>query len=105
MTKAEQMKEKVFNLLAPENESSGDVSEVLLTIVREALRLDWEPASVPVPSVLVSMQHYYGLASACDNANRRDKKTNLLRATTTCILEIDAWPHQLQGKALRDLRS
>ena len=49
MTKAEQMREKVYNFLAPENESSRDFSEVLLTIVRVALRLDWEPAPVPVP--------------------------------------------------------
>ena len=98
MTKAEQMREKVCNFLAPENESSQDVSEVLLTIVRVALRLDWEPA-VPVPRLLVPLKHYYGLASACDTANRRQKKINLLRATITCILEIDTWLQQLQDKA------
>ena len=67
--------------------------------------MDLEPAPVPVTRLLVPLNHYYGLASVCDNASRRQKKTNLLLATTTCILEIDAWPQQLQDKAPRDLRS
>ena len=79
LTKAEQMREKVCTILAPENESSRDVSEVLLTIVRVALRLDWEPAPVPIPRLLVPLKHYYGLASACDNANRRQKRPTYFR--------------------------
>ena len=54
----------------------------------------------PVPRLLVPLKHYYDLAYVCDNVNHRQKQTNLLRATTaTCVLEIDAWPQQLQAKA------
>ena len=96
------MREKVCNLLAPENESQCQKVAEVSQSVRLELRLDLEPAPVPVTRLPVPLNHYYiyGLASICDNANRRPKKTNLLRATTTCNLKIDAWSQQLQDKAL-----
>ena len=103
MTKAERMREKVCSFLAPENESLCPKMAEMSQSVRLALRLDLEPAPVPVSRLLVPLNHSYGLAG--DNANRRQKKTNLLWATTTCILETDVWPQQLQDKAPRDLRS
>ena len=102
MTKTERMRENVCNLLAPENESQCQKVAEVSQSVRLELRLDLEPAPVPVTRLPVPLNHYYiyGLASICDNANRRPKKTNLLRATTTCNLKIDAWSQQLQDKAL-----
>ena len=99
MTKAERMREKVCNFLAPENEILCQKVADMSKIVRLGLRLDLQPAPVVVTTkLLVPPNHYYCLVSVCDNASRRQKKTNLLRASTTCILEIDAWPQQLQDK-------
>ena len=99
MNKAKQMREKDSNFLAPEKESLCQKVAEMSQNVWLALRLDLEPAPIPITRLLVPLNHYYGLASVCDIAYRRQKKTNLLPATTTCILEIDAWPQQLQDKA------
>ena len=79
MTKAERIREKVCNFLAPENESLCQKVAEMSQSVRLAPRLDLEHAPVPVTRLLVPRNHYYGLASVWDNANRRQKKTNLLR--------------------------
>ena len=46
MTKADRLREKVCNILAPENESLCKKVAEMSQSVRLALRLDWEPAPV-----------------------------------------------------------
>ena len=75
LTEAERMGEKVCNFLVPENESLCQKVAEMSQSVRLALRLDLEPAPIPVTRLLVPLNHYYGLASVCDNANRRQKTT------------------------------
>ena len=52
MTKSERMRVKVCNFLAAENESLRQKVAEMSQSVRLALRLDWEPAPVPVPRLL-----------------------------------------------------
>ena len=99
MTKAVRMREKVCNILAPENVILCQKVAEMTQSVRLALRLDLEPVPIPVPRLLVPRKHYYDLMYVCDNVNQTQKQTYLLRATATCVLEIDAWPQQLQIKA------
>ena len=63
MTKTDRIREKGCNILAPENEIPCQKVAEMSQSVRLALRLDWEPAPIPVPRLLVPLKHYYDLAS------------------------------------------